>query len=102
MIDKCIQTHNISKKAHEELMAMSHLDDDIANIFKNLELEITEKIVTLLKRNNFYIKHGLEKVHIACNMIDNLCHEIVYHKHDKIDYDIMKKEITQIIVNMLK
>ena len=30
MINKFIQTHTISKKAHEELIAMSHLDNDVA------------------------------------------------------------------------
>ena len=55
MIDKFIETHTISKKAHEELIAMSHLDNDISAIFKNFEFETTEKIVTLLENNNIQI-----------------------------------------------
>lgn len=102
MIDKFIKTHTISKKAHEELIAMSHLDNDVADIFKRSELDMTKKIVTLFENNNFHIANCSEKVHIAYNMIDNLCHEIVYHKHDKINYHIMKKEIIEIIVNLLK
>jgi AcrR family transcriptional regulator len=102
MIDKFIKTHTISKKAHEELMAMSHLDEDISNIFNNSELEMTEKIVLLLENNNIHITNAREKVHIAVGLIDNLCHEIVYHKHDKIDYDLMKDEVINIIVNILK
>ena len=80
MIDKFIETHTISKKAHEELIAMSHLDNDISAIFKNFEFETTEKIVTLLENNNIHLKNPREKVHIIINMVDNLCHEIVYHK----------------------
>jgi AcrR family transcriptional regulator len=38
LMDAFIKNHTISIKAHEELMAMSHLDSDIAEIFKNLEL----------------------------------------------------------------
>ena len=38
VINKCITKHTISKKAHEELMAMSHLDEDISNIFKDSEI----------------------------------------------------------------
>ncbi len=102
MIDKFIKTHTISKKTHEELMAMSHLDNDVADIFKKSELDMTEKIVALLENNNFNIENCSEKVHIAYNMIDNLCHEIVYHKHDKIDYDVMKKELIEIIMGMLQ
>lgn len=102
MIDKFIKTHTISKKAHEELVAMSHLDDDIAEIFKNSEFEMTEKIVELLKNNGINIENMREKVHIIIGIVENLCHEIVYHKHSKINYDIMKSEVINIIIKMLK
>jgi AcrR family transcriptional regulator len=102
MIDNFIKTHTISKKAHEELMAMAHLDEDVSNIFNNSELEMTEKIVSLLENNNMHIKNAYEKVHIAIGLIDNLCHEIVYHKHEAINYNLMKDEVIDIIVNILK
>lgn len=102
VIELFIKNHTISKKAHEELLAMSHLDEDVGNIFKTYEFEMTEKIVSLLENNNILIKNSREKVHIAYNMIDTLCHEIVYHKHKQIDYDTMKNEIIAIIVNILK
>ena len=93
MIDKFIETHTISKKAHEELITMSHLDSDF---------ETTEKIVTLLENNNIHLENPREKVHIIINIVDNLCHEIVYHKHPQINYDIMKNEVINIIKNILK
>lgn len=102
VIELFIKNHTISKKAHEELLAMSHLDEDVGNIFKTYEFEMTEKIVSLLEHNNIHIKNSREKVDIAYNMIDTLCHEIVYHKHKQIDYDAMKSEIINIIVNILK
>ena len=102
MIDKFIETHTISKKAHEELIAMSHLDSDISTIFKTFEFETTEKIVALLENNNIHPENPMEKVHIIINMVDNLCHEIVYHKHTQINYDIMKTEVINIIKNILK
>jgi AcrR family transcriptional regulator len=102
MIDNFIKTHTISKKAHEELMAMSYLDEDVANIFKNSELEMTNKIVSLLENNNMHIANAREKVHIAIGLIDNLCHEIVYHKHKSFDYNQMKEEVINIIVAILK
>lgn len=102
VIDKFIAKHTISKKAHEELMAMSHLDEDISNIFKESEIEMTEKIVSLLKENNIILENEEEKVHIIIGIVDNLCHEIVYHNHKKLNYDIMKKEVIKIILNILK
>ena len=81
---------------------MSHLDSDISTIFKTFEFETTEKIVALLENNNIHPENPMEKVHIIINIVDNLCHEIVYHKHTQINYDIMKTEVINIIKNILK
>lgn len=102
MIDSFIKNHTISKKAHEELMAMSHLDDDVANIFKESEFEMTNKIVEILKYNNIEIENPIEKIHIVIGIIENLCHEVVYHKHHSIDYDVMVNEVIKIVVSLLK
>lgn len=102
LIDEFIKKHNMSKKAHEELMAMSHLDDDVGEIFKNSELDMANKIVNLLKSNNINPTNIEEKVHIAVGLVDNLCHEIVYHKHKQMDYSVMKSEVINLIINMLR
>lgn len=101
MIDSFIKNHTISKKAHEELMAMSHLDDDVANIFKESEIEMTNKIVDILKYNNLEIENPIEKIHIVIGIIENLCHEVVYHMHNRINYDVMVNEVIQIVVKLL-
>ena len=97
MIDSFIDTHKMSKKAHEELIAMSHIDDEINQIFKDNELKMNEKIVNTLKYNNFNVK-----VHIIIGLIDNFCHEIVYHAHKSLNYDVMKKEVINIVLYLLK
>ena len=102
IIESNIKTHNISKKAHEELMAMSHLDDEVANVFNFFEIKITDKIESVLKSNNIILENAKEKIHIMIALIENLCHEIVYHNHNEINYDIMKKETINIIINLLK
>mgnify|MGYP004502410619 FL=1 len=102
MIDKFIEIHTFSKNVHEELMAMSHLDEDVTYIFKKAELELTKKIVTILENNNFVISNAKEKVHIIIGIVENLCHEIVYHKHKEINYEAMKKEVINIISSILK
>lgn len=102
MIDSYIKSHTISKKAHEELMAMSHLDDDVAEIFKESEFEMTNKIVQILKSNNIEFENPIEKIHIVVGIIENLCHEVVYHQHNKIDYEIMENEVIDLIIKLLK
>ena len=101
IIKKLVKKHTISKKAHEEMMAMSHIDDDIGKILKDLELETTNKVIEIFENNNITIEHAPEKVHIIVNILDNLCHELVYHKHKNIDYDIMTKIVIQEIKNIL-
>ena len=102
IIDSFIKTHTVSKKAHEELMAMSHSDEEISKIFKERELRLTKNIVEFLEKNNFKLKNPNEKVHIIINIVDNFSHEVVYHNHKEIDYDVMKDEVIKIILNILK
>ena len=50
MIDSFIDTHKMSKKAHEELIAMSHIDDEINQIFKDNELKNgLESMLSMMK-----------------------------------------------------
>lgn len=101
MIDKFVETHTISEKAHEELMAMSCIDEEIAEIFYNYEIEITNKVSNILKEKKLKIANIEEKVHIIYGIMDNYCHEVVYHKHKTLNYDTMKEEIIKIIANIL-
>lgn len=99
MIDIFIKNHKMTKKAHEELMAMSHLDDEIGDIFKQKEIEVTEKLKNIFKNNNINISK--ENIHIAHGIIDNFCHEVVYHKHEELNYDLMKEKVIDIVYDLL-
>ena len=98
MIKNHIEEHKISKIAHEEITAMIHSDKEVAAYYYRKELELTEKIKTILLNNNFKDEHLDEKVHIMLGMIDNLCHEVIYHKHKDMDYEIM----TDLVINNIK
>lgn len=100
MIDNFVKEHKMTKKAHEELMAMSYLDEEIANIFYRAEIEMTEKIVKAFENNNICLSK--ENIHIAYGIVDNFCHEIVYHKHKELDYEIMKNKVIEIVIMLMK
>ncbi len=102
MIDSLLKVNTISKKAHKELIAMEHLDDDIANIFKENELKVTNKMVSILINNGFNPNNLKEKVHIIYKLIDDYCHEVIYHKHSEIDYKVMKEEVLNIVIDTIK
>lgn len=101
MIKKYIRNHKLSATAHEEITAIAHSDKDIANFFYNKEIEMTKKISESLIENGFEITNIDEKVHIIMGMIDNLCHEIVYHKHKELDYNVMTEIVANNVVNIL-
>ena len=100
MIDNYINNHKISAVAHEELMAMVHLDKDVAAYYYQREIKMTDTIKSILQNNNFDDENLEEKVHIMINLIDDLCHEIIYHKHDDMNYDIMKNLVVDTIINL--
>lgn len=101
MIDKFIKNHKLSKTAHEEIIAMTHSDQEVARIFHDSEMEMANKVTALLLENGFEFENLSEKVHVAIGMIDNLCHEIVYHKHKELDYNKMIDIVVNSITNML-
>lgn len=101
MVNKFIRNHKISQTAHEEIIAMIHSDKEVAEIYHNSEMEMTNKIVQLLLESGITVDNINEKVHVAIGMIDNLCHEIVYHKHKQLDYDKMIDIVISSICNMI-
>ena len=96
------KNHKLSESAHQEIMAMTHSDEKVSYYFFKREMEITAKISNYLEINGFSNKNLTEKVHVMIGMIDNLCHEIVYHKHEEIDYDVMKKIVIENILTLFK
>ena len=89
MISKFVENHKLSQVAHEEITAMAHSDAQIAKIFYESEINMTDKISDLLIQNGFSNENIHEKVHTIIHLIDDLCHEIVYHKHGQLDYTTM-------------
>lgn len=97
IINKFLLKHTLSKNAHEEIIALSHLDEDVSKIFHEKELEMTNKTIEFLNSLNINLNNKNEKVHIIIGIIENLCHSIIYHDDDCFNYDEMKKEVILII-----
>lgn len=102
MINRYISSHKLSKIAHEEITSMTHSDKDVAYFFHQKEMDMTKKLSNMLMENNYNISSIEEKVHIVIGLVDNLCHEIVYHKHKELNYDVMTDIVINEIVNILK
>ena len=101
IISQFVKDHKLSQSAHQEITAMMHSDNEVAKFFHENEIEMTNVIVDLLKKNGFLYDDLKERTHIIIGLIDNICHEIVYHKHKDINYDIMTDIVTNEIVHIL-
>ena len=102
MIKRHIKDHKVSQRAHEEITSMIHSDKDVAAYFYEKELLMTKTIKDLLIKNGFEDNYLTEKVHIMIGLIDNLCHEIIYHKHNNMDYDKMTTIVIESIKQLFK
>lgn len=102
VINKFIENHKLSQVAHEEIMSMTHSDKEIADFYREREMYTTKTISNILIKNGFDKTNLDERVHISINLIDDLCHEIVYHKHNELNYDIMINLVLDTIVSLLK
>lgn len=102
VIDSFVQSHDIIKSAHEEMMAMSHLDEDVGTFFREFEMSTITILANKLSGLGIEVSNPLEKMHIAFNLIESYCHEVVYHNNKMLDYQVMKMQIINIIYGMLK
>ncbi len=102
MIKHYINNHKVSNVAHEEIMSMVHSDKRVAEYYYKRELYMTNSIKELLINNGFKDNNLYEKVHIMIGLIDNLCHEVTYHKHSDMNYNIMEELVIDNIKNLFK
>lgn len=102
MLNVFIEKHTLLKRAHEEILALAHLDEDIDKIFLEQEVEATKAVTNVLRENGIGGGGLEERVHIIIGIVENYCHEIVYHKHSILNYDVMKNEVINVICHMLK
>lgn len=102
MIKYYISNHKVSNTAHEEIMSMVHSDKRVAEYYYKRELEMTKSLKIILLDNDFNEDNLSEKVHVMMELIDNLCHEIIYHKHSNMNYEIMTNLVIDNIKNLFK
>lgn len=101
IIEFAIQSHKDDLSAHEEMIAMSHLDEDVHKVFICAENKMAEQILICLQNNNIFYDNLKEKIHILYNLVETLCHEYFYHRHDYINYNQMIKETKKLILALL-
>ena len=102
LINSSIKKHNISKKAHEEIVSLQHSNRKVEEIFENYELEASNNLKKVLSNIGVSDKNLGEKSHVIISLIDSLCHEVVYHRHKDMDSNVMKQIVIGLIIHMLE
>ncbi len=93
--------HTMSKNVHEEMQALAHTDKEISDLFCRFQSNIATQIVELMAAYDIKPTNALEKAHIMIDIIENIIHEIVYHQHEYLDYNVMTDVAVKAIVDML-
>lgn len=101
IINISIESHVSSNNLHDEIMALSYLDEDVKKHFKLLQEEIMDKTLDHLKKRNIEIKNEREKMFLILSCIDNLCHECVYTADISFDKDIAIDECVHMVKFLL-
>lgn len=101
VINILIESHNLSKNLHNEIMALSFLDEDIKNHFKNQHEQLTIRIFEQLKKRNIIINNPNEKMFLVLNTADNLCHELIFFHNSDLNKEIAVDQCAYMIKCLL-
>jgi len=101
IIDSLVASHDYSKDAHEEMMAMSHSDPQVKEYFAEASKTMNKLLAEVLKHIGLDIDYPYEKMHVIMEMIESYCHEVVFAKGDTLDYNVLKKILIKTIIGIL-
>ncbi|MDF2905313.1 MAG: transcriptional regulator [Herbinix sp.] len=93
--------HTMAKSVHEEMQALAHTDPEISELFCRFQSNIATQIVEFMAAYEIKPTHAYEKAFLITDMIENIIHEIVYHQHEYLDYNVMTNVAVNAIVDML-
>ncbi len=102
IIDETIETHRNNASIHEALHSLTSSDEAVGNKFLELEKDMTVSIVDTLRAVGYAPSDLYERVHLAMEMIQSYAHECVYDLHDYIDYNIMRNNITKVLLSLFR
>jgi AcrR family transcriptional regulator len=101
VIELSINLHFMSKNSHEEMIAMSHLDDKINEYFFEFKDKLVCELMITVKNLGLNPPNLYEKMHIIVNIVEELSHDLTYHSYILLKKNIIIEETIKIIKVML-
>ena len=102
VLDGAIKAHKTNAKMHEALHSLTYSDEAVNAKFMALENDITEQFFQKLLLIGYPADGLQEKVHLAMNVVQSFAHEYVFDKHEYIDYEKMRADVTRILVELFR
>ena len=99
-VDAVIKTHKKNAKMHEALNQMTFTDQTVSQKFMEQENRLTKTIAEKLTALGVKVENPKETVHFAMNILQSFSHEMVYDKHDYIDYEVMRSMVINSLSNL--
>ena len=94
--------HKKNANLHNILHSIAVVDEGINAEFLSLEKHITESATQRFTELGFGSTLLNEKVHLAMNLIQSYTHELIYDRHDFIDYGAMRTVVIDLLVDLFK
>ncbi|MDO5522144.1 MAG: TetR/AcrR family transcriptional regulator [bacterium] len=101
-VDELLKFHKDSNTAHEQFELILYAVPEAMDYLYDLEREITMKVASLLPSFGITLDHPFERVHIVYHMIEDLCHEITFHKHKEINPEALKDIVIEQLMVLLQ
>jgi AcrR family transcriptional regulator len=101
IITELTKSHTLVKSVHEEMQALSHTDKEIGELFCRFQSDLARYLVELMEQFDIHPTNAYEKTHLIIDIVENLIHEIVYHQHEYLNYDVMTDVAVNAITDML-
>lgn len=99
-VDKAVESHRKNAAIHQALHSLTPTDKEVNDKFMEIEKEITQRIVDSLTACGYKTDFLTEKVHLAMEIIQSFSHEVVFDKHEYIDYSQMRQIVINLVLNL--
>ena len=101
MLHYCVKMHEEFGREHTELQSLIY-EKEVCELLLSFEQATADLMSDLLKKAGFSIENPVEKIHIIYNLIEDYCHEAVFHKHNNLNYELLYEYTVQTIMFILK
>ncbi|WMJ87454.1 TetR/AcrR family transcriptional regulator [Anaerocolumna sp. MB42-C2] len=100
-IDLSIASHSMNRNAHNEFLALSLLEKEIAELFSDFENALVLKVYQLLDTDGFSKTNLIEKVRMSYGLVEQVCHNYIQNKWSQGELDITKELVIRTILTLL-